>query len=507
MSVNQDTIGLIKQRLEILWQLVESLETGGGSGDDAYTKAQTDALLNGKVDKVAGSSLMTTAQANKLAGIQSGAEVNVQADWDQTDTTADDFIKNKPVIPDTSDFYTKSEIDSELSGKVDKQTGYSLISNANITKLNGIENGAEVNVQANWNETDTNSDSYIRNKPAIPDLTNYYTKTEVDTELNDKVDKQAGYSLISDSNITKLNGIAAGAEVNVQANWNETNVAADSYIRNKPTIPDLTNYYNKTETTAQIQGAIADLDVSQTASTGHYIDYIAQENGLIVPHSRLSSTVPTTSDTTLITSGGVKSALNNYYTKTEADNNNEAILENDGVKNLVGYNLTVPQELTATVNADGSLTVVANTTAVRRLTIATDLSKLVDGNTYILSGCSDGNSDTTYHLGITRSNYAGLVYQANSEVSFTKTSEMALLVLTVRAGQNWTKTFYPMIRKASIGNSDFIRYAPNNYELWEMIKALQPATTNSLRTLSPQEEVIEEEVEEEKRDDINGDNR
>lgn len=428
MSFNQDTIGLIKQRLEILWQLVESLETGGGgSPTDAYTKAQTNALLNGKVDKVAGSSLMTTAQANKLAGIQSGAEVNVQADWDQTDTTADDFIKNKPVIPDTSDFYTKSEIDTELNSKVDKQTGYSLISNANITKLNGI---------------------------------------------------------------------AAGAEVNVQANWNETNTNSDSYIRNKPTIPDLTNYYNKTETYAEIKGAIADLDVSQTASTGHYIDYIAQEDGLIVPHSKLSSTVPTTDDTTLITSGGVKAALGNYYNKTEVDNKDGAILENDGVKNLVGYNLTVPQELTATVNADGSLTVVANTTAIRRLTIATDLSKLVDGNTYILSGCSDGNSDTTYHLGITKSNYAGLVYQANSEVSFTKTSEMALLVLTVRARQNWTKTFYPMIRKASITNSDFVSYAPNNHELWEMIKALQPTTTNSLRTLSPQEEVIEEEVEE-----------
>ena len=41
----------------------------------------------------------TTTEKNKLAGIAAGAEVNVQADWNQTTTTADDYIKNKPTIP------------------------------------------------------------------------------------------------------------------------------------------------------------------------------------------------------------------------------------------------------------------------------------------------------------------------------------------------------------------------------------------------------------------------
>ena len=36
------------------------------------------------------------------------------------------------------------------------------------TKLDGIETGAEVNVQSNWGETNTNSDSFIQNKPTIP---------------------------------------------------------------------------------------------------------------------------------------------------------------------------------------------------------------------------------------------------------------------------------------------------------------------------------------------------
>ena len=73
--------------------------------------------------------------------------------------------------------------------------------------------------------------------------------------------------------------------------------------------------YTKTEVNSEIGAAIADLDVSQTATTGHYIDYIAQEDGLIVPHSKLSSTVPTTDDPTLITSGAVAAALANKEDK------------------------------------------------------------------------------------------------------------------------------------------------------------------------------------------------
>lgn len=59
-----------------------------------------DRDLVNKVDKVSGKGLSTndytTTEKNKLAGIASGAEVNVQANWTQTTTTADDYIKNKP---------------------------------------------------------------------------------------------------------------------------------------------------------------------------------------------------------------------------------------------------------------------------------------------------------------------------------------------------------------------------------------------------------------------------
>ena len=40
----------------------------------------------------------TASDISKLAGIAAGAEVNVQSDWSQTSTTADDYIKNKPSL-------------------------------------------------------------------------------------------------------------------------------------------------------------------------------------------------------------------------------------------------------------------------------------------------------------------------------------------------------------------------------------------------------------------------
>lgn len=40
-----------------------------------------------------------TDNTNKLAGIEAGAEVNVQSDWNEADSSADDYIKNKPIVP------------------------------------------------------------------------------------------------------------------------------------------------------------------------------------------------------------------------------------------------------------------------------------------------------------------------------------------------------------------------------------------------------------------------
>jgi len=87
-------------------QIIHNISTpNDGLGDalrtgfDHQNQMNTELYTN-KVDKVTGKGLSsndyTTAEKNKLAGIEAGAEVNVQADWLQSDNTADDYIKNKP---------------------------------------------------------------------------------------------------------------------------------------------------------------------------------------------------------------------------------------------------------------------------------------------------------------------------------------------------------------------------------------------------------------------------
>lgn len=91
----------------------------------------------------------------------------------------------------TSDLNNDSNFVSDAS-YVHTDNNYT---NADVSKLNGIESGAEVNVQANWNEGNSASDAYIQNKPAIPTvynatLTIQKNGTAIDTfTANSSVDK------------------------------------------------------------------------------------------------------------------------------------------------------------------------------------------------------------------------------------------------------------------------------------------------------------------------------
>ena len=110
--------------------------------DDAVTTAKIvdDAVTIAKIDGItnAGSgSIITSAERTKLSGIATGAEVNVQSDWNAS--SGDAKILNKPNVQ-----YTSAIPDATAS-----QTG--LATSTQITKLDAIEASADVTDATNVN--------------------------------------------------------------------------------------------------------------------------------------------------------------------------------------------------------------------------------------------------------------------------------------------------------------------------------------------------------------------
>ena len=305
--------------------------------------------------------LMSTTDKIKLDGIEGGAQVNVQSDWDENDNTADDYIKNKPSINDneitiqlngtTVDSFTlnqdtdktvnivitkddvgldqadnTSDLDkpvstatqTALNGKVDIISGKGLstedFTTAEKSKLNGIESGAEVNVQSDFAQTNTSADDFIKNKPTkvsdfqndlnfidntVNDLVNYYpktqtyTKTEVDTEISSaisRVYKPSGnktcaelvHALLVESNLGNVYNITDsgtttadfvdGAGKTIEAGDNVVIVEVDGVYKFDllTGFIDLSGYQTKALTTAvesqsTVEGALSALSTNKVA--------------------------------------------------------------------------------------------------------------------------------------------------------------------------------------------------------------------------------------------------
>ena len=245
---------------------IESVELlGNMSLEDIGIDAEFIAEMGADVfvAKEAGKGLSTndytTAEKTKLAGIEAGAEANVNADWDaasgdaqilhkptipsktseltndagfiitETDPTVPSWAKtpSKPTytasevgaLPDTTVIPTKTSDLTNDSGFVADSSYVHTDNNftsTEKTKLAGIASGAEVNVNADWNAT--TGDAAILNKPANIVQDASYVHTDNNYTTTEK---------------NKLAGIEAGAEVNVQSDWNAS--SGDAQILNKPT--------------------------------------------------------------------------------------------------------------------------------------------------------------------------------------------------------------------------------------------------------------------------------
>ena len=157
-------------------------------------------------------------------------------------------------------------------------------------KLSGIEAGAEVNVQSDWSESSSSSDSYIQNKPTklsdftndqgfidntVNSLTNYYKKTETYTQsevdslisaivtLDIEVVQTLPTTDISTTTIYLVPKQSAGTSDVYDEYINTTGTSAGWELIGTTQV-DLSNYYTKSEVDALIPDDLADLNDDST---------------------------------------------------------------------------------------------------------------------------------------------------------------------------------------------------------------------------------------------------
>lgn len=290
----------------------------------------------------------TTAEKTKLSGIASGAEANVQSDWNQTTTTADDFIKNKPSSMPASDVSAWAKASTKPSynfGEIG--AGVATIGNGNAnfgikwrtqdTWLSGVYYNtsgdesvifANENTRTSWMFAYTDMDTY----PAWTTLTPSMQIKNGKVTINKLIpnNEQASYNLDVNgtANATTIyeNGTALSSKyaaksdiptvnngtltiqkngTNVQTFTANQSTNATANITVPTALSDLTadathrlvsdtekSTWNGKATTTDITNAINALDVSSVGGSGKYISAISETDGKISATATNMPTIP-----------------------------------------------------------------------------------------------------------------------------------------------------------------------------------------------------------------------
>lgn len=127
-------------------------------------------------------------------------DAQVQSDWEQSDDTEPDYIKNKPDL----------SVYAETSDVIDMVSAVSTVLQTEIDNI-------PAQVQSDWEESDAESPAYIQNKP---DLSVY-------AETSDVIDMVSAVSTVLQNEIDNI-------PAQVQSDWDESDTESPAYIQNKP---------------------------------------------------------------------------------------------------------------------------------------------------------------------------------------------------------------------------------------------------------------------------------
>ena len=281
------------------------------------------------------------------------------------------IVGNALVHNDVVDNLTSTSADVPLSANQGK-----LLNDA-ITAINSILTLNPANTAL---DTLQEIVAYIQTNRDDLDTLEISNITNLQSTLNSKVDTVTGKGLstndFTDLLLAKLNGIAGGAEVNVQSNWLETNTGSDSFILNKPT--DLT-------------------DLSQHSITDFTTIFNAGSGYIITDAERVKLTNSDVNPTTNVITDGSDSITVTPQART---------IELVGTSNEVEVSPTGAQDLTAdrtfTVGLPNDVTIGNNLTVTDDLLSKTIISKYISTTkTYTVTVATKASTHRYYNSGST----------------------------------------------------------------------------------------------------------
>ena len=232
---------------------VGHLPLAGGAITGAITTNSTfdgrDVSADGtKLDGIETSATADQTDAEIRTAVEAATDSNVFTDADHTKLNA---IEASATADQTA---------AEIRVLVEAATDSNVFTDADHTKLNAIEASADVTDTTNVTAAGALMDSEVTNLADVKafDTTDYATAAQ--GTLADSAQQPPSEGAFANGDKTKLDGIAAGAEVNVQSDWSST--SGDNLILNKPSIPSITGLATET----YVDTAVSDLVDSSPAT-------------------------------------------------------------------------------------------------------------------------------------------------------------------------------------------------------------------------------------------------
>ena len=174
--------------------------------DDSTHRLVTDAektAWNGKSD--------FSGSYNDLTDKPTIPDAQIQSDWNQSNTSAKDYIKNKPTIPDSL-----SDLSDDSTHRVVTDTEKSTWSaksdfSGSYNDLTDKPTIPAAQVQSDWSEADDTKVDYIKNKPSLA-------------------------TVATSGSYSDLSNKPTIPDAQVQTDWSESDNTKVDYIKNKPTL-------------------------------------------------------------------------------------------------------------------------------------------------------------------------------------------------------------------------------------------------------------------------------